>query len=474
MTSPTLHEIPIQDIQVLGRKRKDLGSLESLIASIKSNGQLTPGLVRPVSKADVIEDDADPLVPWVLVAGERRYRSICLAGIDTYLAINKGDLPPLEQRVAELEENLHRKEMTWDEQAAARAEIHELRVKQAGEEGRGWTLADTARELGETGATISRDIQVHKAIQADPTLKAAGSKKAAVRILDFREHLARQEASLDHARVGQQKLSSLMVEADARDWLRKLPSASASAVISDFPYGGDFHSLGMKRKEGEVSASDYDDTEAVSLDLFVDVVPEIMRITKWEGWMAIFMSETNYPFLRDLFESCCTTHLKYGEITYKREDNGDWTKVMPTRCSGRGDGCNFLRAEVPGWVWYRPNSRNPARFPERHAKNFYENILVVNRGAGRLYKHQDECPNVLVYDAEYGNDRIHSMQKPVAVGRELALRLTLPGELVVDPFFGSGNLLRGAASVQRKIMGSEKNPLMIDQALGNVSQDYGG
>jgi DNA modification methylase len=148
---------------------------------------------------------------------------------------------------------------------------------------------------------------------------------------------------------------------------------------------------------------------------------------------------------------------------------------LPTTCGYQdGQDCKFLRAEVPSWIWYRPNSRNPGRLPERHAKNFYEPILVVNRGEARLYKHQDECPNVLVYDAEYGTERIHANQKPIALAAEIVQRCSLPGEVVADSFFGSGNLLAGAAQHHRVIRGCDSAPLMLEPALANISNYYGG
>lgn len=476
MTAPqvSLHEIPVENIQVLARQRKDLGSLQDLIGSMGTEGQLQPGMVRPVTQDDIDTEGADPAIPWVLVAGERRFRSVIMAGLPTYLAINRGELPKLDQKVYELTENLFRKPMNWDEEANARREIHELRVQSAALRGEKWTLADTARELGGSGATISRDIQVAKAIEADPTLKNAGSKKAAVRVIEFREHLARQTLQL--SRAPNARLTELLVCADARQWIRTLGTGCASAVITDFPYGGDFTTSGMKRKAGETSLSDYDDSEAVTLDLFVDMVPQLLRITKHEGWIATFMSESNYEYLRELFETCCTTHFEYGKVEYVQLPNGDWRKLMPEECSAHEPNkrCLFPRAEVPGWIWYRPNSQNPSRVPEWHAKNYHEHILVVNRGGGRLYKHQNECPTVLMYDADYGNERLHQMQKPRAIGRELALRLTMPGELVVDPFMGSGNLLAGATEVQRQIQGSENNPLAYELVISNVSKFYGG
>jgi DNA modification methylase len=98
----------------------------------------------------------------------------------------------------------------------------------------------------------------------------------------------------------------------------------------------------------------------------------------------------------------------------------------------------------------------------------------VNRGEARLYKHQDECPNVLVYDAEYGTERIHANQKPIALAAEIVQRCSLPGEVVADSFFGSGNLLAGAAQHHRVIRGCDSAPLMLEPALANISNYYGG
>lgn len=471
--------IPVEQIAVIDRGRKDLGNLAELAEKLKSEGQLQAGVVRSVREDDIRDYAIDPLAtPYILVAGGRRYAACCLAGLDTFKAEDYGDLPPLRQKIVELEENLGRKDLGWDEVQALRADIHEYRKLEAAERGEKWTVADTAAVTKDSPMAISRAIRLTEEIKKDPTLKQAGSMKAAVRIIEFREHLERQEAKL--SRGVMKKLKDSVVTAQAQEWLRKQPTGSVDLYLSDLPYGYDYHSSARKDSP-ESYSSDYDDSEGVTLDLFVDVVPEIIRVTKDSGWVSIFMAESNAVYLRELFETCCTAHLEYGEIIYEQLASGDWEKKMPTYCLGHDQpdktgnrDCSFLRAEVPSWVWYRPNSRNPGRLPERHAKNFYEPILVLNRGSGRLYKHQDECPNVLVFDAEYGSERIHANQKPRAIARELVQRFTMPGEMVVDSFFGSGNLLAGAAELNRRIGGCDSASLMLEPALSNISNFYGG
>lgn len=479
--SDNFYYIPVEKIAVIDRGRRNLGDLADLAASLKANGQIQAGVVREAMKADEDEGVDPSQTPWILVAGGRRYAAACLAGLDMFKAENLGDLPPLEQKVLEIEENLGRKDLEWDELTAMRAEVHRLRTQQAEEAGEKWSLADTAQEIGQTAGNLSKDVRLDEELQKDPTLKGAGSKKAAIRIIEFREHLARQEMKM--GRGLSTALRSAVVTADASDWWRAQATGSIDLCLSDFPYAYDYHSLARKDSPDTYS-TDYDDSEAVNFDLFIDIVPEIIRTTKVTGWLAIFMAESNQGMLRDLFESCCATHFSYGTIEYVVKD-GEWTKVMPEWCSAVGVGapnsdvntlapCKFLRAEVPSWIWYRPNSRNPGRLPERHAKNFYEPILVVNRGEARLYKHQDECPNVLVHDAEYGVERIHANQKPMSLAEDIVQRCSLPGEVVADSFFGSGNLLAGAAKHSRSIRGCDSAVLMLEPALANISNYYGG
>jgi ParB/RepB/Spo0J family partition protein len=483
-----VYHIPLEQIAVKDRARKNLGDINALAKDILENKQLQPGIVRRASDSDEDEGINPEVTPWVLVAGGRRYAACAVAGLDTFEAKDLGDLPPLQQKIFELAENLNREELPWADQAELRAQIHELRKQEAEGKGQSWTLDDTAAEYGLSRANLSKDISIAGEIKRDPTLKLAGSKRAAERIVEFREHTKRQEARLIGS-IGRNNLRSIFANADARTWLRQQTTASVDLTLTDSPWAIGYQHTARK-DQPEVYGSDYDDTEGVTFDLLTDVVPEIVRVTKETGWIVCFMAQSNYDFLKDLFETCCTAHYSYGEIIYEQAISGDWIKHMPTQCTYKirplpGDNrsdvnvvaehpCSWLRAEVPGWIWYRPNSRNPTRFPELHAKNFFEPILVINRGSGRLYKHQDDCPNVLVFESEYGEERLHANQKPRPLAAEIVQRTTIAGEVVCDPFAGSGNLLAGAAELNRGIRGCELNPLTYDLALGNVGRFYGG
>jgi DNA modification methylase len=267
-------------------------------------------------------------------------------------------------------------------------------------------------------------------------------------------------------------LGQRLVTGKMEDWLRTLETGSVDLSIPDFPYGINFYKQGNKMRgnaDAPAGISEYDDTEEVSQDLFFDAVPQLMRVTKESGWIICFMSEANYPFLKSLFESCCCTHFDYKA---EDEDSGaelDHCMFADTQPEER-ENCVFRKVEEPRWIWYRPNSQNNPRFPEIHAKNVYEHLLVFNRGSAKLMR---PCDNLLVYEAEYGN-RIHAMQKPLDLLKDLISRTTLPGERVIDPCFGSGAHLAAAAELLRDFYGCEKNPTLREQALGYVSQHFSG
>ncbi|MFC1504646.1 ParB N-terminal domain-containing protein [Spirochaetota bacterium] len=93
-------KIPVDKIIVKKRIRADLGSVENLKKSIKKYGLLNPIIINKNN---------------VLVAGERRYRAVqalkwrevevrVVEKKDTYSNLNM-----------EIEENLHRKNLTYDE-----------------------------------------------------------------------------------------------------------------------------------------------------------------------------------------------------------------------------------------------------------------------------------------------------------------------------------------------------------------------
>lgn len=451
--------IPVTQIAVIDRGRKDLGDIQDLANAISRDGQITAGVVRTAVDEDTTRWGIDPLeTPFVLVAGERRYRACIFAGLDTFLAIDRGELEPLQQKVLELEENLHRKDLTAAEEVLMKDEIFEIRKAQAvAAGGPVYTQRDLAVELNETAANTSRDLKLAAEIKKNPELRLIKTKAAAIRVVDYKAALADRAYKVASSPVFQFK--DKIVTADMKGFVRLLPENSIDLCFTDFPFGIDYRFDDHDRNK-------YADSGESLKDLLTDMVPEILRVTRPTGWLALMMGSTHYEFLRDSIEDCCVEHYAYRLDTFPEICNR--SAVLRDE-GGLVASCQFLEPEDPEWIWFRPNSRNPSIWPEKHAQNQYEKLCVVNMGSAVMVRRN--LGNVLVHDAVY-TDRDHEMQRPPALCEDVITRLTVGGERVLDLCFGSGQHLASAAKLQRDFLGCDINPKNLETALVLVAENY--
>lgn len=73
-------------------------------------------------------------------------------------------------------------------------------------------------------------------------------------------------------------------------------------------------------------------------------------------------------------------------------------------------------------------------------------------------------PGYYVHGAVKKRDRIMTGQKPVELVRRIVEDYTLPGDLVVDPYAGSGTTLAAAALCGRNAIGAEMNSAIYTKA----------
>ena len=476
-------KIPIKDIAIINRQRQemDIPELQKLANSIlvvekmrgEGNGLIHPINVRPPSPDDTY-DSGYPVAelrgkpvhhPWILVTGGRRTAAHAMLQRLEIEARNFDTLDPLDREIVELDENLARKNLTWQEELAAKDRIHQLRQMQAEAAGGVHTQVDTAKELGESKANLSKDLQLHKLMQHDPSLKKASSKKAAIRMATHKVEIAHRVAALSQNAI--LDLTKKLHTMDMRDFVRTLPDASVDLHFPDFPFGIDYD---KSRPNSDNMRGGYEDRPDDLRDLLTDVVPHLIRTIKPTGWIAAMMGFTNYQYMAGLFRTACATHAGYadqemndaGEFVRKNE----YCNACPTNMRTL---CRFLNVEELPWIWYRPNSRQPSLWPEKHANNTYELICVVNGGNARLVR--PNVPNVLAIDAVYTN-RIHEMQRPHELCKEIISRLTLTGEKVVDVCYGSGAHLAAAADLARDFEGCDINPANRGSAIVHVASYY--
>jgi len=171
--------INISDVKVKKRFRTDLGDLDSLKDSMNRIG-----LLQPIG---ITKDN-------ILVFGHRRLEAAkSLEWKEIPYVLVEAD--ESKQRLAELEENLKRRDMTWQEEVKAKSELHKLFRKLYGrpkagyrsdlkipisDSEKGWGLKNTAEFLGESIGLVSQDIKLAKALKDHPELLEVTNKSRAL------------------------------------------------------------------------------------------------------------------------------------------------------------------------------------------------------------------------------------------------------------------------------------------------------
>jgi DNA modification methylase len=106
---------------------------------------------------------------------------------------------------------------------------------------------------------------------------------------------------------------------------------------------------------------------------------------------------------------------------------------------------------------------------------------------GRFFRYQHEQAYLLakgrpplpkqpladVMNMPYSGNKLHPTQKPVAVLAPLVRNFTLPGELVFDPFAGSGSTCAAALLTGRKYFGVEMDSEYFEQASARLERVKG-
>jgi len=125
------------------------------------------------------------------------------------------------------------------------------------------------------------------------------------------------------------------------------------------------------------------------------------------------------------------------------------------------DGLRFMRLGV----WVKPNSA-PQFTGDRPATG-WEGIVMLHAPAASEW-HGGGMRGVWIEMVERG---MHPTQKPLALLRELVSLFTDPGDLILDPFMGSGTTLRAAKDLGRRAIGIELEEKWCEVAAKRLSQE---
>lgn len=424
------------------RKAIDLRAVQDLAADIATNGLYHPPVVFSQSGR------------LVLVAGERRLRAIdaiANAGHFFYCdrqVITPGEVPvcslndnlsSADLKTVELNENILREELQWQDRVQALAEIHQLRLAENPQQ----TAAQTTREIlaaqGNTNPTRGEHNHISEAIREasiisqhlhDPAIAKARNATEALHLVYQKEEKAFAAELIKRKPQGEVAPDILVRRGDLLTVLPGLDANQFDLILADPPYGIGADSGGFRART--VQHHNYSDDTTTAKKLLQAICSEGFRVSRQRANMFIFCDI-------DLFS---------------------WLKETAQRA-----GWDVFRTPI---TWVKSDSEGLAPWGRSGFRRTCEWILYATKGDKGLY----HAPvDILRHNRVSRSDREYGPEKPVPLLEQLIAASTLPGDSVLDPCCGSGSTLVAARRLKRRALGIEQDEKAFNLALVNSQKD---
>ena len=138
-------------------------------------------------------------------------------------------------------------------------------------------------------------------------------------------------------------------------------------------------------------------------------------------------------------------------------------------------------------VWRKSNPM--PNFRGRRFTNAHETLIWAARGRDSRYRFNYQAMKALNDDLQMRSDwviplctgaerlrnqhglKLHPTQKPEALLHRVMLASTSPGDIILDPFLGTGTTAAVAKRLHRHYIGIERHPAYVEAALGRVRRE---
>jgi site-specific DNA-methyltransferase (adenine-specific) len=402
--------VKVADIKVQEKRQRQTinqGKIDSLAVSILSNGLLNPLTV-------VREPDGQ----IILLAGYRRLLAVKKLKWDEVETNTLEDLNQLQREEIELEENIQREDLPWKEAIAANKRLADLRREIYGE-----TFEEAADHANLSRGQLWEDAALAEALEEFPELAESKNKTQAQNRL---RHLKRRSALMAQAEtrrrggsvfVEGEDFSTRVLLGDCFTIMKGWESGIIHSVITDPPYGIALDS--GESKKSNIHPTIYDDAH-------YDIM-ELLALTAKEAYRLLVRDAHAY-FWFDI-----KSHAQVLEILTNT---------------------GFAVDPIP-LVWIK-NMAGQTNHPDARWGSAYETCFFCRKGNRGLLKQGQS--NVLKHDMVPSGKKIHPTEKPTALIRQLIESSSVPGEVVLDMFGGSGSTAEAAIQTERNFITIEKDP----------------
>lgn len=243
-----------------------------------------------------------------------------------------------------------------------------------------------------------------------------------------------------------------ILRGDCIEHLRALPDASVDMIFADPPYnlqlGGDLSRPDGSHVDAVTDSWDRFDSFAAYDAFTADWLAEARRVLKPTGTLWVIGSYHN------IFR-----------VGFLLQNEGFWI--------------------LNDIVWRKANPM--PNFKGTRFTNAHETLIWASQGEGARYTFNYKAMKSLNDELQMRSDwvlpicggperlkkdghKVHPTQKPEALLYRVLLACTRPGDVVLDPFFGTGTTGAVARRLGRRWIGIEREPAYIEAAAARIAE----
>jgi len=298
---------------------------------------------------------------------------------------------------------------------------------------------------------------------------------------------------------GLSHLESQIIQADSIEAIKDLPSRSIDLILSDIPYGiataewdvlhDNSNSALLGTSPAQQKAGAIFKSRGKPINGWSEADRAIPReyyewCSKWTGqWLRVLKpGGSAIVFAGRRLAHRCVCAMEDAGFSYK--DSLAWLRERaPHRAQRlsvvferRGD-----QEKAEKWEGWRIGNLRPTFEPilwfvkpYKIGTTIADNVMSASLGAFNepaFAKYAGSPDNVITCGFSPGEAGLHPTQKPVKLMQALIELTTQKGQIVLDPFCGSGTTLAAARNVERRCLGFESNIEFVEIARRRLEED---
>lgn len=409
------HIIPLSSVWVdrEKRQRREIGE-EALLQLMKSISER--GLIHPI----VVTREHE------VIAGERRFTAISRLGHDSIEVRYVDEVEASELHLIELEENIRRENISWQEQTLALEQWHKLRIA----EDPSWSQKSTAEELGISHTEVSRNLALAKEIAAGNTSVAGADKiSTATNILKRKQERERTSTLASIAGEAPDAKRIPLLHADFHEWAAGYGGVKFNLLHCDFPYG--VKADNQQQGNNTAMHGGYADGPEVYFALLDTLEMAMSNVVADHAHLIFWYS------------------MDYHQMTIERLNKMGW-KVNPFPL-----------------IWHKTDNTGLLPDPQRGPRRIYETALFASRGDRLVVQAVSNCFGHPGKDKE-----IHMSEKPQPMLHHFMRMVCDANSVMLDPTAGSANALKVAEKLGANyVLGLERDEEFFKRSTAAYHQE---